>query len=131
MRGNMKITKFFAAALLTAFLASCAHMGDKAPVHPVKDTVLFDGIEFKVNSREYRYSPLSVSGKQVAPEELFVILELSLQNSYTSPVPVQFQPRFTLVDGSILYLALETEDSTQRQKTSTSPSELAPRTAYT
>jgi len=131
MRGNMKITKFFAAALLTAFLASCAHMGDKAPVHPVKDTVLFDGIEFKVNSREYRYSPLSVSGKQVAPEELFVILELSLKNSYNSPVPVQFQPRFTLVDGSGREHAPEKELSSSTAKGANGAAELAPRTAYT
>lgn len=127
----MKIIKLFAAVILTAFLSSCAHTGDKAPVHLVKDTVLFDGLEFKVNSREYRYSPLSISGKSIAPEELFVIIELSLKNSYNSPVPVQFQPRFTLVDGSGREHAPEKELSSANGKVASGAGELAPKTAYT
>jgi hypothetical protein len=100
-------------------------------VHPVKDTVLFDGIEFKVNSREYRYSPLSVSGKLIAPGELFVIIELSLKNSYNSPVPVQFQPRFTLVDSSGREHSPEKELSSSNGKVANGAAELAPKTATT
>ena len=126
----MEIKKVFAAVLLTALLAACSHWGDKAAVHPVKDTVLFDGIEFKVNSREYRYSPIAVSGTPIAPEEVFVIIELSLRNSYNSPVPAQFQPRFTLVDKSGREHAPEKELSS-RPAANGGPSELAPKTAYT
>ena len=126
----MEIKKVFAAVLLTALLAACAHWGDKAAVHPVKDTVLFDGIEFKVNSREYRYSPLAVSGRQVAPAEVFVIIELSLRNSYAAPVPAQFQPRFTLVDKSGREHAPEKELSS-RPAANGGLAELAPKTAYT
>lgn len=128
----MNIKKLFAAALLTSLLGACAHWDDKAAVHPVKDTVLFDGIEFKVNSREYRYSPLAVSGKPIAPEEVFVIIELSLKNSYNSPVPAQFQPRFTLVDRSGREHAPEKELSSSSVKGANGiPAELAPKTAYT
>lgn len=95
----MKTKKILAVMFLSALLASCAHW-ESAPVHPAKESVLFDGLEFKVNSRELRYSPLSAGGRSIAPEELFFIIELSLKNSYASAVPPQFQPRFTLVDSS-------------------------------
>lgn len=91
--------KFLIAMFISALMASCAHW-EAAEVHTAKETVLFDGLEFKMNSRELRYSPLSASGRTIAPEELFFIIELSLRNSYASPVPPQFQPRFTLVDSS-------------------------------
>lgn len=91
--------KFLTVLLLSAFLASCAHW-EAGEVHPAREPVLFDGLEFKVNSRELRYSPLSLPERAIAPEKLFFIVELSLRNSYASPVPPQFQPRFTLVDSS-------------------------------
>lgn len=127
----MKIKRFFAMALLTVLLGACAHWDDKAAVHQVKDTVLFDGIEFKVNSREFRYAPLLVAGKVVAPEELFFIIELSLKNSYAAAVPVQFQPRFTLVDGSGREHAPHKELSSQSAaKGANGGADLAPKTAY-
>jgi hypothetical protein len=128
----MKIKKVFALILLTALLAACAHFGDKGVVHPLKDTVLFEGMEFKVNSREYRYTPISVSGRPVAPEGVFVIVDLSLRNSYTSPVPASFQPRFTLVDGYGREHLLDKELSTSTAKgTNGLIPDLAPKTAYT
>ena len=92
--------KLFVIVLLALSLGACAHMGDSGPVHAPAETVVSDGIEFKVNSREYRYTPLTVSGRQVAPAGVFVIIDLSLKNTYSTPMPSQFQPRFTLVDKS-------------------------------
>lgn len=126
----MKIKKLLTAVILTALVSACSHWDNKAAVHPVKDTVLFDGIEFKVNSREYRYSPIAVSGKPVAPVDLFVIIELSLRNSYAAPVPAQFQPRFSLVDKSGREHAPEKELSGSPAANGAF-AELAPRTAYT
>jgi hypothetical protein len=125
----MKTRKLIFAVLLSALLGACAHWDSKAKVHPAKETVLFDGLEFKVNSREYRYTPLPVSGKAVAPEDLFLIIELSLRNSYSMPVPVQFQPRFMLVGKSGAEYAPEKELSFP--SANGGPSELAPKTAYT
>jgi hypothetical protein len=125
----MKIKKVFALILLTALLGACAYKG---AVHPLKDTVLFEGIEFKVNSREYRYTPISVSGRPVSPEGVFVIVDLSLKNSYSSPVPAQFQPRFTLLDGYGREHFLDKELSTSTLKgTNGLIPDLAPKTAYT
>jgi len=90
--------KLFAVVLLALFLGACAHMGGSGLVHPPAETVLSDGIEFKVNSREYRYIALQAAGRQVAPVGVFVIVDLSLKNTYSTPMPPQFQPRFTLVD---------------------------------
>lgn len=90
--------KLFATILLALFLGACAHMGDNAPVHPPGETVLFDGIEFKVNSREYRYIAMQTATRHVAPVGVFVIVDLSLKNTYSTPMPQQFQPRFALVD---------------------------------
>ena len=71
-------------------------MGDSGPVHAPSETVVSDGIEFKVNSREYRYTPLTVSGRQVAPAGVFVIIDLSLKNTYSTPdavaVPAEVYP---------------------------------------
>lgn len=84
--------------ILLAFLASCAHWADRAEVRPAKEAVVFEGIEFRINSREIRYTGVQAAGRTVAPEKAFVIIELTLKNSYSSPVPPQFQPRFALVD---------------------------------
>jgi len=90
--------KLFAVLFLAVFLGACAHMGERGPVYRPSDTVLFDGLEFKVNSLEYRYAPLASQGKQAAPQGVFVMIDLTMKNTYSSPVPPQFQPRFTLVD---------------------------------
>lgn len=90
--------KLFAAVLLAVFLGACAHTGERGPVYAPSDTVLFDGIEFKVNSREYRYALLAAQGRQTPSSGVFVIIDLSMKNTYSSPVPSQFQPRLTLVD---------------------------------
>ena len=90
--------KLFAIVLLALSLGACAHMGDNAPVHPPSKTVLFDGIEFKVNSIEYRYIALQAVSRQVAPAGVFVTVDLSLKNTYSTSMPPQFQPRFALVD---------------------------------
>lgn len=125
----MKTRKLIFAVFLAALMGACAHWDGRAKVHPAKETVLFDGLEFKVNSREYRYAPLQVSGKTVAPEELFFIIDLSLRNSYSMPVPVQFQPRFMLVGKSGAEYAPEKELSSP--SANGGPFELAPKTAYT
>lgn len=92
--------KLFATILLLLFPVACAHMGESGPVHQPGEAVLSDGIEFKINSREYRYTPLVSSGRQAAPSGVFVIIDLSMKNTYTSPVPSHFQPRVTLVDSN-------------------------------
>lgn len=115
-----------AIALLT-LLGACSHTADRGEVHPARKTVVFEGIEFKVNSREYRYS-LNASGKTVVPEGVFVVIEVSLKNGYSMPVPAQFQPRFTLVDSAGREHMPQKEGSSTQKGASTT--ELAPQTSY-
>lgn len=123
--------KSLAAAVvfsLLAVLGACSHTADRGEVHPARKTVVFEGIEFKVNSREYRYS-LASSGKTITPEGVFVIIEVGLKNGYSMPVPAQFQPRFSLVDSNGRE-HLPHKETASSQK-GASPSDLAPQTAYT
>lgn len=114
--------------LLLTILGACAH---RAEVHPARETVLFEGIEFKVNSRELRYNALSVSGKSLTPDGVFVIVEVALKNSYTAPVPAQFQPRFSLVDASGREHAVRKEIASAPKGAVSNPDELSPQTSYT
>lgn len=120
-------TVFIAA--LFALLGACSHTADRGEVYPARKMVFFEGMEFKVNSREFRYSALSASGNTVTPQGVFVIVEVILKNSYSMPVPPQFQPRFSLVDSRGREHLPDRETSTA-PKGASSP-ELAPQTAYT
>lgn len=84
------------AAFMALFLSSCAVFGPRS--YPASEPVLFDGLEFRVKSRQYRYAPITVQGREAASKGVFLVVDLTVRNTYRTTVPGHFQPVFTLVD---------------------------------
>jgi membrane-associated protease RseP (regulator of RpoE activity) len=76
-----------------------AFRGSECTVNNVGEIVLFEGLEFKVNSVEYADEFNNWLSQPTLANAVFLIVDISIRNARGKPVPYHFQPVYKLVDG--------------------------------
>lgn len=87
-----------ATIALTAMLMSCASQAVRHGPYGIDGPVVFEGLEFTVNSVEYTKESANWLGQPLRPSDTFIIVDLSVKNLRGKPLPYQFQPVYQLID---------------------------------